>query len=70
MNTAAAFCQSEKSGSRPSLPSSAGWLKRPTNPPTSGWATAKYAAARDPTIARAKRRRSVTTTPHSPDVAE
>ncbi len=41
MKTAAALLQSEKSGRRVSLPSSAGWLKSPASPPTSGCATAK-----------------------------
>ena len=69
-NTIAAARQSEKSGRSDRFGAISGWLTSPASPPTSGWASAYQAAATAPTIATTNRRRSVTTTPQRPEVAE
>ena len=66
----AATLQSEKSGKKFITDCSSGCETSPASPPTSGWRSAKTAAATEPIMATTKSTKSVTTTPQSPDVAE
>ena len=70
MKIPAATLQSEKSGKKFIADCNCGWETSPASPPTSGCRSAKTAAATDPIMATTNSTRSVTTTPHSPDVAE
>ncbi len=68
MNIESVSPQLPKSGTR-AMVCAGSCATRPDRPPTSGCASAKYAAANAPAIAIPNWKKSTTSTPHSPDVA-